>query len=237
MNQHEFVVKCQKQYAQEGLIPGNPDDGDWEEAHYPAPFGKGDTVIFLLSNHHQIQGLLQSEEYGGWYFYQGAVSRFLTHGPFVENWFELWDLYDKWTKENGKEQMKKLRENHPDILKSNTEKMNAHPNTAKVRVENGRRMGRVNVKAMHAHPNTRAAAVETGRRYGAQNARMAHERHPNMAKENGRKTSSQRWQCLETGYISTPGGLAAYQKARGIDTSKRIRLDTETLGKVEGVEN
>jgi hypothetical protein len=30
--------------------------------------------------------------------------------------------------------------------------------------------------------------------------------------------------CLETGHISTPGGLAMYQKARGIDTTKRVRI-------------
>jgi hypothetical protein len=30
--------------------------------------------------------------------------------------------------------------------------------------------------------------------------------------------------CLETGHISTPGGLARFQNARGIDTSKRKRI-------------
>jgi hypothetical protein len=40
----------------------------------------------------------------------------------------------------------------------------------------------------------------------------------------GKKASSQRWMCEETGHISTPGGLARYQKARDIDTSKRVRI-------------
>jgi hypothetical protein len=40
----------------------------------------------------------------------------------------------------------------------------------------------------------------------------------------GKITSSQRWMCEETGYISTPGGLSSYQKKRGIDTSKRRRI-------------
>jgi general stress protein YciG len=43
-------------------------------------------------------------------------------------------------------------------------------------------------------------------------------------KENGRKTGSQKWMCLETGFITAPGALSSYQKARGIDTSKRIRI-------------
>ena len=36
--------------------------------------------------------------------------------------------------------------------------------------------------------------------------------------------NSQKWQCTITGYVTTPGPLTSYQKARGIDTSNRIRL-------------
>jgi len=35
---------------------------------------------------------------------------------------------------------------------------------------------------------------------------------------------NQKWKCLETGHTSNAGGLASYQKARGIDISKRIRI-------------
>jgi hypothetical protein len=42
--------------------------------------------------------------------------------------------------------------------------------------------------------------------------------------EISKKVATQKWICLETGHISTPGGLAKYQKARGIDTSKRKRI-------------
>ena len=41
----------------------------------------------------------------------------------------------------------------------------------------------------------------------------------------GKTTSSQKWQCTETGYISTVGGLTRYQNKRGINTSKRIKVD------------
>jgi hypothetical protein len=43
-------------------------------------------------------------------------------------------------------------------------------------------------------------------------------------KKGGKTTGTQRWMCLETGYITTPGPLSKYQKARGIDTSKRKRI-------------
>jgi len=38
------------------------------------------------------------------------------------------------------------------------------------------------------------------------------------------KTNSQKWMCLETGYITTSGPLTKYQRAKGIDTSKRVRI-------------
>lgn len=37
-------------------------------------------------------------------------------------------------------------------------------------------------------------------------------------------TNFQKWICLETGHISNSGGLSRYQKAKGIDTSKRKRI-------------
>jgi hypothetical protein len=97
MDQHEFVAKCYARYAELGLEPGNPDDGVWQDAHYPAPKGEGDSTIPLLFNDHQIQGLFQSEEYGRCCFFPGHVRKFLTDGSFVLNWFELWDLYYKWS--------------------------------------------------------------------------------------------------------------------------------------------
>jgi len=43
--------------------------------------------------------------------------------------------------------------------------------------------------------------------------------------EGCKKTNAQKWMCLETGFISNPGNLSQYQRRRGIDTSKRKRLD------------
>jgi len=42
--------------------------------------------------------------------------------------------------------------------------------------------------------------------------------------ENAKKANSQKWVCLETGYITNAGALSKYQKARNIDTSKRVRV-------------
>lgn len=42
--------------------------------------------------------------------------------------------------------------------------------------------------------------------------------------ENAKITNSQKWMCLETGFITHPATLSKYQKARNIDTSKRKRI-------------
>lgn len=42
--------------------------------------------------------------------------------------------------------------------------------------------------------------------------------------EFAKNTNSQKWICLETGFITSPGSLSRYQKARGIDTSKRKKV-------------
>jgi len=47
------------------------------------------------------------------------------------------------------------------------------------------------------------------------------ERRAEIGKETSKKMNSQKWECLETGYITTSGPLTKYQRARGIDTTKR----------------
>lgn len=53
---------------------------------------------------------------------------------------------------------------------------------------------------------------------------MSKEEKKNAGKKGSKNTNSQKWICLETGRISTPGPLTLYQKARGIDISKRKKL-------------
>jgi len=45
------------------------------------------------------------------------------------------------------------------------------------------------------------------------------------ASKGGVSASKVRMKCLVTGHISNPGGLTNYQKARGIDTSLRERVE------------
>jgi hypothetical protein len=59
-------------------------------------------------------------------------------------------------------------------------------------------------------------------------ASMTPGRAKNFGRANGRANAkalnSQRWQCLVTGFVANPGNLSRYQRARGIDTSLRVKL-------------
>ena len=43
--------------------------------------------------------------------------------------------------------------------------------------------------------------------------------------EISKKVAYQKWKCLETGFVANAGNLAKYQRKRGIDTSKRVRIE------------
>lgn len=53
---------------------------------------------------------------------------------------------------------------------------------------------------------------------------MSIEEKSEAGKKGSKSTNSQKWICLETGLITTPGPLTLYQKKRGIDISKRKKL-------------
>ena len=93
LTQQEWVEGCYAYYAENAYEPGNPEDGEWEDAHYPVPKCKGGEVtIKLLKQHHAIQGVLQSEEYQhpciwGW------------EANYLEG--EMLALCEKWKAEQG----------------------------------------------------------------------------------------------------------------------------------------
>ena len=61
---------------------------------------------------------------------------------------------------------------------------------------------------------TQEERIKNGKKYGSAAGKIG-----------SKKTNSQKWMCLETGYITNSGALTMYQKAKGIDTSKRERIE------------
>ena len=94
LSQKEFVEGCYNWYREADLQPGNPEDGDWDEAHYPVPKCKGGTeTILLLKEHHAVQGVIQSEELQ-WRCIWGWEEKYL-EGEYLE-------LFNKWMSEGMK---------------------------------------------------------------------------------------------------------------------------------------
>ena len=89
------------------------------------------------------------------------------------------------------------------------------------------------------HGQSKEKMTENGRKGGAISGKVSGRNHrenktgifgltkkqrTENCKKGGKIISSQRWMCEETGYTANPGNLSKYQKARGIDTSKRKRI-------------
>lgn len=240
MNQHEFIRGCLLFYEQEGLTP----DNSWEKAHYPAPNGKGNDVVYLTHDHHQIQGLLQSEEYGQCCFFNGDAKKFLTCGPFITGWFKLWDLYDNWAGDSIKKLLSEKDEEGKSIHARQMGKKSMETRRSAMTEEEIKDYYTGLAQKAHQEKNQDGKSVLgkiNGKRINEiihsevdENGKSKHALRCNeiihsKKDEKGRslvamKTSSQKWKCLITGHVSTPGPLSLYQRARGIDPKLRVRL-------------
>ena len=111
-----------------------------------------------------------------------------------------------------------------------------HGRTKEQKIEDGRKGGLVGGKlsrelGVGIYGRTKEQKIEDGKKGGSISGKKNYENGIGLAsitkeerKEIVAKTNSQKWMCLETGYITTSGPLTAYQNARGIDTSKRKRI-------------
>lgn len=103
MNQHEWVYGCYAYYLDNYIEPGNPEDGVWEDAHWPVPKCLGGTkTIPLLKEHHAVQGVLQSEEWNHPCIFSWERAYLTGH---------LLDRYSHWMRVKNK----KARASVPDV--------------------------------------------------------------------------------------------------------------------------
>tara|TARA_R110000868_G_C10716045_1_gene750376 strand:- start:9 stop:842 length:834 start_codon:yes stop_codon:yes gene_type:complete len=123
-----------------------------------------------------------------------------------------------------------------------------HGRTKEQMSEDGKNAGKIGGKkskelGLGAHGRTKDQMTEDGKKGGKIGGKKSkelglgfHGLTPEQKSENarkggkiggkkgGKKTNSQKWKCIETGYVSNPGALTNYQRNRGIDTSKRKRI-------------
>jgi hypothetical protein len=115
-----------------------------------------------------------------------------------------------------------------------------HARTKEQIIEDGRRGGKIAYElGVGLYARTPQQISEDSRMGGKRAAKKQKELGigiygiaPEQRRQNGIKggtkgaknTNSQKWMCLETEYVTTAGPLTKYQRAKGIDTSKRVRI-------------
>ncbi len=122
-------------------------------------------------------------------------------------------------------------------------KIGIHNRTPEQRIEDGRKGGSISGKrnkelGIGVCGRSKEQMIEDGRKGGIIGGNKTKElgvgvcgRSKEQMIEDGRKGGSvaakiinaQRWECCETGYVSTAAGIVVYQRARRIDTSKNNR--------------
>ena len=100
------------------------------------------------------------------------------------------------------------------------------------RIKNGKKGGKISGNKNKINKTgfcgrSKEKMIEDGRRAG----KMCYEKKIGIFAKTKEELSaqaaivnSQRWKCLVTGFITNAGTLTRYQKARGIDTTQRVRI-------------
>jgi hypothetical protein len=115
-------------------------------------------------------------------------------------------------RETGKESMKKIHS-----IKNEFGKSVNGVNAAKRLNENKNELGQ-SINAKNAGYASAKHNKENKKTFWDSNLQSE------LGKRGARVTNQQKWKCLETGFIANPGNLTQYQRARGIDTSKREKV-------------
>jgi hypothetical protein len=216
LTQKQFIRGCYDFYREADLQPGNPEDGDWQKAHYPKPKSSGSTRwVWLLKEHHAIQSVLQSEECD----YPAVWS--WERKYFVGEWAYLLPLYEKWMSVKGK-------------IASKAAYDKLTPEEIRQRAIRARKAPRVN-PLKPGHRVGAAPATDNQKRVARQSALKLHEEKNEEGKSLhaiavAKRGLNARWRCLVTGMVSNAGNIVRMQKRRGIDSSpsNRIKLTDHT---------
>ena len=157
-----FALACRSRYEQMGLVV---DRHNGEFAHCPLPKKMGDKGYYLLHDDHQHQGLLQSKDVGRCCFLPSYAKRWLMGcKEFPENYFELWSIYEEFTRDNALKAAKTLHAERDENGRSvqgvkNAERLNMGKD------EFGRSVlavkgGRAGGKAVHAERDEYGRSVQ-----------------------------------------------------------------------------
>ena len=98
------------------------------------------------------------------------------------------------------------------------------PEQLEQRSESARKAAANKTSEQRSESARKREASMTPEQRSERSRKAAASRTQEQRSETLRKAASQKFQCTVTGFITNAGGLSSYQKARGIDTSNRVRL-------------
>ena len=211
--QQQFVADCLSKYRWEPI----PSDQQWEAAHFPLPSCSGEhETVQLWSADHTVQGLLQSVELDHQCFHgyrnkhdTGLLTVY--YPEYLPLFEQLKSHFNSW---HGKKAGAQHAKNKTGVCGRSVEQMTV----------DGKKGGKISGKKS-AELKTGFHAPGIASKGGKKAAELGVGVHaPGMQSAGAKKTSAQQWQCLVTGHISSPGPLARYQKKRGIDTKRRVKI-------------
>ena len=135
------------------------------------------------------------------------------------------------TPEQRRESARKAREAYhtkstPEQRSESARKREASmtPEQLEQRSESARKAAANKTSEQRSESARKREASMTPEQRSERSRKAAASRTPEQRSETLRKAASQKFQCTVTGFITNAGGLSSYQKARGIDTSNRVRL-------------
>jgi hypothetical protein len=133
-----FALACRAYYEEQGLIV---DETNGEFAHCPYPEGMCETGYYLLHDHHQQQGILQSKDVGKCCFFPADALEWLRKCDyFPDQFLELWDIYTEYASQLGREAAHKTVVLQVGVHGRSPEKMS----------EDGRKGWLVAMKVLHS---------------------------------------------------------------------------------------
>lgn len=202
MKQTLYLNKVLQYYRENDIQIGDPDEGTWQEAHTPLPASMGDTTCLLLKEDHIIHDIYQSWELGEIHFFIGHAKNLLySSGKFVENWFNLCDMY---------EELVKNWERGPGCRGATSKELREWSKL-------GHKVCKEKKVGVYKEGTSSLGGTATFKRKVGIFS-------DGLLGKGAKTTNSQKWRCMVTGKISTPGPLTMYQKSKGIDTSLREKV-------------
>ena len=236
-----FALERRAYYESIGLVV---DSTNGEFAHSPLTRKDCDTGYYLLHDDHQHHGLLQSKDLDKCCFFAGDAKKWLKNcDPFPENYFELWDIYEKYASEHGKFTVHAEKDElgRSVLGVKNAERLNAEKD------ESGRSVNalkgalrqkelgvgicalthdqlRRNVEKIHIEKD------EEGKSKHAVKAGKATHRQRNdlgksiNAVKTAENTNSQVWESTIDGFRSNPGNVARHNIRNGWNPLDRVKV-------------